>query len=337
MAITRPPFVLSDLRHVFLLFHSYFHFSFPLFFFFKNWRLSICQKGSLQDQYAGSSLGSSAPEKSNGFKWGNHSQKEYAKLANGDSNGNPRILNRPVGDVAATRIQTAFRAYMARKTLRHLKGIIRLQILIQGHSVRKQVSTTLSYLHSWSRIQSQIRARRLCMVTEGRIKQKKLENELKLEEKLHDLEVEWCGGSETMDEILARIHQREEAVVRRERAVAYAFSHQWRAHSNSNLGPYIPELGKANWSWSWMERWIAARPWESRVPFQSSLKKAPSQQASKAGKNMNAPPMKAPILVKSISPSGKGPIMARKFSYRAAEKPAAQAEETNTKKEEATS
>lgn len=39
-------------------------------------------------------------------------------------------------------------------------------------------------------------------------------------------QVEWCGGSETMEEILARIHQREEAAVKRERTMAYAFSHQ---------------------------------------------------------------------------------------------------------------
>lgn len=38
--------------------------------------------------------------------------------------------------------------------------------------------------------------------------------------------MEWSGGSETMEEGLARIHQREEAAVKRERAMAYAFSHQ---------------------------------------------------------------------------------------------------------------
>lgn len=84
---------------------------------------------------------------------------------------------------------TFFTLLQARKALRRLKGIARLQILTQGYSVRKQSSTTLNYLHSWSRIQDQIKARRLCMVTEGRIKQKKLENQLKLEAKLNDLEV----------------------------------------------------------------------------------------------------------------------------------------------------
>uniref|UniRef100_A0A5B6Z1P0 Protein IQ-DOMAIN 1 n=1 Tax=Davidia involucrata TaxID=16924 RepID=A0A5B6Z1P0_DAVIN len=305
-----------------------------------DWFKNIISLKKVKDDKSKQLKGSSAPEKSNGFKWRNRSPKETTNFANGHSNGNPmipRVLNMPVEDVAATRIQTAFRAYMARKALRRLKGIVQLQILTQGHSVRKQALTTLSYLHSWSRIQSQIRARRQSMVTEGQIRQKKLENQLKLEAKLHDLEVEWCGGSETMDEILSRIHQREEAAVKRERAMAYAFSHQWRANSNSNLGPCTPELGKANWGWSWMERWIAARPWESRVPVQLSPKKGQNRQASKAGKNMNSPSTKTAVSVKSISPKGKGTTKARKLSYAAAEKPAPQAKETNTKKEQVTS
>lgn len=31
-----------------------------------------------------------------------------------------------------------------------------------------------------------------------------------------------------------------------------------------------PVLGKVDWDWSWMERWIAARPWES--PFVVNVK-----------------------------------------------------------------
>lgn len=77
----------------------------------------------------------------------------------------------------------------ARKNLHSFKRIERLQVLAQGHSVKKQASTTLSYIQSWSKIQAQIRARRICMVTEGRIRQKKQDNQLKLEAKLHDLEV----------------------------------------------------------------------------------------------------------------------------------------------------
>jgi hypothetical protein len=70
-----------------------------------------------------------------------------------------------------------------------LKGFSKLKILTEGYSVQKQASTTITYLHSWSKIQGEIRARRICMVTEDKIRRKKQESQLKLEGKLHDFEV----------------------------------------------------------------------------------------------------------------------------------------------------
>lgn len=301
-----------------------------------GWFRAILNSKKVKDDSSKQVKGSSA--KSNGFKWKNHPRKASA----GHISENAKALNMTVEDLAATRIQTAFRVYLARKTLRRLKRIGKLHILSQNFSTKKQAATTLVYLHSWSKVQAQIRARRICMVTEGRLRQKKLENQLKLEAKLHDLEVEWCGGSDTMEEILGRIHQREEAAVRRERAMAYAFSHQWRADSGLNLGPVNYELGKANWGWSWKERWIAARPWESRLPAQSISpnksknrptkvsqdKKSPAIKATKAEKT-NSPSTKAnkvsesteltatkvPVSSKSPLPNGKGSSKARRLSY----------------------
>ncbi|KAK8455010.1 hypothetical protein SEVIR_4G067400v4 [Setaria viridis] len=128
------------------------------------------------------------------------------------------------------------------------------------------------------------------MVTEGRNRKKKQENQMKLEAKLHNLQVEWNGGSDTMDEILARIQQREEAAVKRERAMAYAFNHQWRARSATSLGNFSYEVGKGGWGWSWMDRWIAARPWEPRsLVHPENPKKA---QAKKDNSNTNPSALK---------------------------------------------
>ncbi|KAJ7947056.1 protein IQ-DOMAIN 1-like [Quillaja saponaria] len=244
-----------------------------------------------------------------------HPQRETGCFGNGSTKGNPVSPGMPE-DFAATRIQTAFRAYVARKALHRLKGNVKLQMLMQGYSIKKQANTTLNYIHSWSKIQVEIRTRRLSMVMEDRIRQKKLENQIKLEAKLHDIEVDWCGGSETMEETLARIHQREEAAVKRERAMAYAFSHQWRANSSQNLGLGNYELNKANWGWSWKERWIAARPWERRVPNKSiSPKKAPSRQSSKMNKKMNPPTPKISVSVRHPLSNGKGTTKPRGLSY----------------------
>ncbi|XP_071736156.1 protein IQ-DOMAIN 10-like [Rutidosis leptorrhynchoides] len=211
-------------------------------------------------------------------------------------------------DVAALRIQSAFRGFKARKFLCNLKRVERLQTLMEGKFGKNQTSNTLKNLQSWSKIQAHIRTRRLAMAEENGINQKKLENQLKL-----DAKVEWSGNSHTMVEALARIKRREEAAVKRERAMAYAFSHQWRAHSNSKLGPGDSNIATSNWAWSWTERWIAARPWENRALVGSTPKKVNSPT------NKKSPSPKKSKSLKN-SPSGKKTLSNRRLSYGSAEK-----------------
>lgn len=213
--------------------------------------------------------------------------------------GNPIDLPYELKEIAARRIQTAFRGFRARKALRRLKGLQRLRNVNQSNSIEKQTSSTLSHLLSWNKIQTEIRSRRAIMVTEGRIKQKKLELQLKIEAKLQDIEADWCGGSETMEAVLSRVQQREEAAVKRERAMAYAFSHQWKA--SSGLGQHTYDIGKSQWGWSWTERWIAARPWEPRLNGQpTSPKKLPTKLNRKVNANSNKIPPPNKILVKPV-------------------------------------
>ncbi|XP_017425146.1 protein IQ-DOMAIN 10 isoform X2 [Vigna angularis] len=220
------------------------------------------------------------------------------------------VPSRLMDDVAATRIQNAFRSFMARRTLHHLRGAVKFEALIQDHLAREQTATALNYIHSWSRIQEQIRARRICMITEARIKKKKLENQLKLEAKIQELEVEWCSGSETMEEILCRLHQREEAAIKRERAMAYAFSHQWRPNCSQYFGQASYSLGKESWGWSWTERWVAARPWEVQVRVQPSKTKKLNGHDQKIKFNkMNYSESKAALVKPSLlngKETGKG-------------------------------
>ncbi|CAA3024147.1 IQ-DOMAIN 1 [Olea europaea subsp. europaea] len=251
----------------------------------------------------------SAPKKSNGCKGKNHSAEVPGNLANGISTKNKQLTE----DDAARQIQKAFKAYIARKRLPRLKGIGRIQDVVDGIAVKNQTSSALSHIHFWSKIQAEIRSRWISMVTEGRMKQKKLENQLKLEAKLHEVEVEWCGGSETMEEILNRIQQREEAAARRERAMAYAFSHQWRANSSQYLGQTYYDLSKDNCGWSWKERWIAVRPWEKRVEVSSTMpKKVGSKQ--KTSKTTNLAKTNIIVSVKPHLSNGKDPTHARKNS-----------------------
>ncbi|CAA7397432.1 unnamed protein product [Spirodela intermedia] len=204
-------------------------------------------------------------EESNGFK-SNESGENPNKLSRKASGGVSGISDE---GTAATRIQTAFRCHKARKILQSLRGEKRLRDFAQGDPVRGQASSTMSCVQSWTKIQSEISARRRSLVIERRSREKRFDSQSKPGDKLHDPELaEWRGGPETREEMLARTRQRKEAAAKRERAMAYAFAHQWRANAGEKkLGhQFVYEQGEDGWSWSWMDRWVAARPWEPRPP-----------------------------------------------------------------------
>jgi hypothetical protein len=77
----------------------------------------------------------------------------------------------------------------ARKTLRCLKGLKRLRIVGHSNPVNKQTTATLSYIQSWNKLQAELTHRRAFMVTEGRNRKKKEENQVKLDAKLQNLQV----------------------------------------------------------------------------------------------------------------------------------------------------
>lgn len=90
---------------------------------------------------------------------------------------------------------------------------------------------------------------------------------------------------------------------------------QWRANSGSYFGRAYYDLGKESWGWSWKERWIAVRPWETRVEVKSTTNTKRIIQSKKVVDKSRKGMMKIILTVKkpSQNSNGKGLIQERKL------------------------
>ncbi|KAL0376180.1 UNVERIFIED_CONTAM: protein IQ-DOMAIN 1 [Sesamum calycinum] len=163
-------------------------------------------------------------------------------------------------EVAAIRIQTAFRGYLARRALRALRGLVRLKLLVDGPTAKRQTSNTLKCMQTLSRVQSQIQSRRIRMLEENRALQRQL-----LQKRARELESlrmgeDWDDSLQSKEQIEASLLHKYEAAMRRERALAYSYTHQqtWKKSTKPTnllfMDPTNPQ-----WGWSWLDRWMAAQ------------------------------------------------------------------------------
>lgn len=167
---------------------------------------------------------------------------------------------------AAIRIQTAFRGYLARRALRALRGLVRLKSLVDGASVKRQTANALKCMQALSRVQSQICSRRIRMSEENKALQRQLIQKRAKELESLRMGEEWDDSLQSKERIEANLLHKYEAAMRRERALAYSFSHQqtWKKSSRSTNLLFMDPTNP-HWGWSWLERWMAARPWEQGV------------------------------------------------------------------------
>ncbi|CAH8268352.1 unnamed protein product [Arabidopsis lyrata] len=196
-------------------------------------------------------------------------------------------------EIAAIKIQTAFRGYMARRALHALRGLVRLKSLVQGKCVRRQATSTLQSMQTLARVQSQIRERR------HRLSEDKQALTRQLQQK-HNKDFDktgenWNDSTLSREKVEANMLNKQVATMRRERALAYAFTHQNTWKNSSKMGSQtFMDPNNPHWGWSWLERWMAARPNENQSVIltpdnadKESSSRAMSEMVPR-GKNLSA-------------------------------------------------
>lgn len=180
--------------------------------------------------------------------------------------------------LSATKIQSAYRGYMARRSFRALRGLVRLQGVVRGQNVKRQTMNAMKHMQLLVRVQTQIQSRRIQMLeNQAALQSQAYKNDKELESTLSKWTLnqlseagdneDWDDSLITKEEREARLQRKVEAVIKRERAMAYAYSHQlWKASPKSAQTALVDiRSGGFPWWWNWLERQLpSANPSESQ-------------------------------------------------------------------------
>ncbi|XP_047332415.1 protein IQ-DOMAIN 2-like [Impatiens glandulifera] len=168
-------------------------------------------------------------------------------------------------EVAAIRIQTALRGYLARRALRSIRGLVRLKSLVGGPTIKRQTGHALKCMQTLARVQARIQSTRIKILEENQALERQLLQKRAKEESLQ-LGEDWDVSLQSKEQIEANLLNKYEATMRRERALAYAYSHQQNGKKSARPAMLIfMDPNNPHWGWTWLERWTEAHPSEEKI------------------------------------------------------------------------
>ncbi|KZV48479.1 protein IQ-DOMAIN 14-like [Dorcoceras hygrometricum] len=171
--------------------------------------------------------------------------------------------------LSATKIQAAYRGYLARRSFRALRGLVRLQGVVRGQNVKRQTMNAMKQMQLLVRVQTQIHSRRIQMLENQALQHQAYRNDKEAESSISKWTLnqqfeggrneDWDDSVLTKDQVEARSQRKVEAIMKRERAMAYAYSHQlWKANPKSAQSPLDIRSNGYPWWWNWLERQLPA-------------------------------------------------------------------------------
>ncbi|KAL3585276.1 hypothetical protein D5086_012143 [Populus alba] len=179
-----------------------------------------------------------------------HAAAEVVRLTGASQSSH--LFTKGVETLAAIKIQSAFRAYLARKALRALKGLVKLQAIVRGRAVRSQAIIKLKHLPSKAKMLSEVQSKDIatadgfCINSDNKqvVKSKK---ELEF-----NSQRSWDYSMLSKEDVEALWLKKQEANIKRERMMKYSFSHRERGNSLLEELLLAKESGRQSHQ---MERW----------------------------------------------------------------------------------